>query len=121
MRTRAITGLFFVIVLVGSVAWGSISFSLFFLFISLACLHEFYRMTKTEEIKPNYVGGLIFSGLFFILLILFELEKIPMKAFYSIVPLLTILFIVELYRKHTKPFINIAYTFFGFIFSVLPF
>lgn len=121
MRTRAITGLFFVIVLVGSVVWGSISFSLFFLFISLASLHEFYRMIKTADIKPNYLGGLIFSGSLFILLMLFELEKISMKAFYGIVPLFTILFIVELYRKHERPFINIAYTFFGFIFSVLPF
>lgn len=121
MRTRAITGFFFVIVLVASVVTGSIPFSVFFLIVSLGCLHEFYSMVKTDEIKPNYLAGLIFSAILFSLLILFELKKVPAKAFLYILPFLTIIFLLELYRKLEKPFINIAYTCFGFIFAVLPF
>lgn len=121
MKTRAITGFFFVIVLVGSVVTGAVPFSIFFLLISLVSLHEFYKMVKTDDIHPNLLAGLTLSAAFFIFLILFELGKIPAKIFLYGIPLLTLIFLLELYRKHQKPFLSIGYTFLGFIFAVLPF
>jgi phosphatidate cytidylyltransferase len=123
MKTRAVTGFFFVIVMLGSVLLGQYVFSLFYLLVSILCLYEFYNLIAESGVKPNLPAGLINGALVFSFIALhFYVSKGTahyLLAFLTVS--LAFIFIHELYRKSTEPFTNIAFTFLGIIFSVLPF
>ena len=58
MRTRAITGFFFVGVMLASILFGEYAFTVFVLILSLLCTEEFYRLVKTESVRPQKRWGL---------------------------------------------------------------
>ncbi len=121
MKQRAITGIIFAAVLIASLLLGQWTFALFFMLISLLSLNEFYNIVNKAEIKPNRWGGLLLGLTLFLLVALFRIDLTALNHFLYIVPVITFVFLCELYRKLDKPFINIAYTFFGVIFTVVPF
>src|ERR1700744_355594 len=59
MKTMAITGFFFIIVMLASVMLGPYVFAGFYLPISCLCLYEFYGLIKQGTAKPNITGGII--------------------------------------------------------------
>jgi phosphatidate cytidylyltransferase len=121
MKERAITGVIFVIVLISSLLLGKWSFALFFMLISLLSLDEFYKIVNKDEIKPNRVAGLFFGLALLLLFAFLKIDFISINHFLYLIPFMTLVFWWELYRKAEKPFINIAYTFLGIIFTVIPF
>lgn len=121
MKQRAITGIIFVLVLITSLLLGQWSFSLFFILVSLLSLDEFYKIVSQGEIRPNRLAGILLGLVFFLSFALFQIDLISGKLLLLSVPFITLVFWCELYRKAEKPFMNIAYTFFGIIFAVLPF
>jgi len=133
MKTRAITGVLFVIILVASMLLGPWVFSLFFLLIALLSLDEFYRIINSgiknndssesivNEININRSAGIALGLTLFVCLILFYLNNAPIYTFLYSIPFLTLIFWLELFRKRVKPFNNIAFTFLGIIYAVIPF
>lgn len=121
MKTRAITGILFIMVLIASLLLGQWSFAIFFMLISLLSLDEFYKIVNKSEIKPNRPLGLLLGFVLFLLFALYQIDFISLIHFLYIVPMLTLVFLCELYRQAEKPFINIAYTIFGVIFTIIPF
>ncbi len=121
MKTRGITGILFVTVLITSLLLGQWSFAVFFMLISLLSLDEFYKIVNKAEIKTNRPLGVLLGLSVFLLFALFRIDFISLTHFLYIVPLMTLVFLSELYSKAEKPFINIAYTFLGIIFTVIPF
>ena len=132
MKTRTITGFFFIIIMVASVLSGHYVFGVFYLLLSLFCLWEFYRLVKQNTANPNASAGLLNAGLGYIIAALFTYADkmgLPVantsKLAHQLVLLLpisaSIVFITELYRKKDGPVTNIAYTFFGILFAVVPF
>ncbi|HCN84521.1 MAG TPA: phosphatidate cytidylyltransferase [Sphingobacteriaceae bacterium] len=121
MKTRAITGIFFVAAMLASVLLGEYVFSVFLLFLSLLCLDEFYRLVKTDNIKPLRIPGIILGLGVFIPIGSYFLKGDEWTCILIAVPLSVLIFLTELYRKNEAPFHNIAYTFLGIIFAVIPF
>lgn len=124
MRTRAITGFFFVIVMLASVLLGNYVFDVFYLLLSMLCLWEFYGLLKKSGAGPDQATGMLNGGLLYMVtaLISMNYSDLPLFAFLLLlVPLFSIIFIQELYKKSEQPFANIAYTLLGIIFTVLPF
>lgn len=120
MKTRAITGFFFILIMLGSVLLGEKTFAIFFLILSLLCLDEFYRLVKTDQLQPQRItGGLL--GLAVFASVLYTLLNDDTRYLLLIVPLAVAVFILELYRKSADPFHNIAFTFTGVILTVIPF
>ncbi len=120
MKLRAITGFFFIIVMIGSNLLGPYVFSLFYLALSLFCLFEFYKLVRESGIKTSRETGIINAGLLF----LFFAANCYFPAWSLIFCLpvtFSAIFIQELYKKTPAPFSNIAFTFFGMIFAVVPF
>jgi len=58
MKTRAITGFFFIIVMLASMLLGHWVFGGFYLILSLLCLREFYSLIKQSGFSPNQQTGL---------------------------------------------------------------
>ena len=59
MKTRAITGFFFIIVMLGSLLLGHYVFGALYLLLSCFCLYEFYSLVKQNTASPNVPAGLI--------------------------------------------------------------
>src|ERR1700742_3607860 len=124
MKVRAITGFFFVVVMLGSFLLGHIIFSLFFVVLSMFALWEFFGLLKQVGIKPvmdaGFVNALYIFGVFALLPFDGD-QKIYHQLLFLIPVVLTGIFIQELFKKNAAPFTNIAYTYFGLIFTVVPF
>lgn len=121
MKTRAITGFFFVLVMVGSVFCGPYVFFGFYLSLSLITLIEFYRLMRTSGIRPHRNLGIFAAALLFLMTSGYHYLQFESKYLLLAVPLIFSIFIVELYKKEKIPFSNIAYTFLGLIYISLPF
>lgn len=121
MKIRAITAFFFTIVMLGSVFLGSYTYTVFYFFLSLAALLEFFKLIKTGGIKPQKNIAIAAASFIFILTAAFHYIQLETKYLLLLVPLVFSLFICELYRKEKSPFANISYTFVGFIYVTAPF
>ncbi|MGN6178680.1 MAG: phosphatidate cytidylyltransferase [Mucilaginibacter sp.] len=131
MKTRAITGFFFVIVMVASNLLGQYVFSAFYLVLSLFCLYEFYGLVKQQTAQPNIIMGLFNGVLLFVAFTLiawanyYSLPDLHNHLGYTllfIVPLtLSGIFITELFRNIENPFNNIAFTVIGITLTIVPF
>jgi phosphatidate cytidylyltransferase len=121
MKTRAITGFFFVGVMLASVLLGVYAFTLFFLILSVLCTEEFYRLVSTGEVKPQKRWGLALVISIYLPVSLYFSEDEPLINILICVPVTILIIIAELYRKQPNPFHNIAYTLFGVLFAAVPF
>ena len=118
MRKRAITGFFFIIVMLGSVLLDEYVFGIFYLLLSAFCLWEFYGLLKSANISPNLLTGVINGVIIFALVALLpHQEDNEVHKLLFLLPIsLSTIFIQELFKKTTAPFTNIAFTFLGIIF-----
>lgn len=121
MKTRAITGFIFAAIVLALVSFDSNAFTLFFILISHLCMLEFYKLVKTDEVRPN-----IFTGLLLLLSIIFPiiahfLYEFPIGNLIFCIPFTVLLIVSELYKHHKNPFHNIAYTLLGVSYAALPF
>ncbi|MGZ3821803.1 MAG: phosphatidate cytidylyltransferase, partial [Mucilaginibacter sp.] len=132
MKTRAITGFFFVIVMLASILCGHYVFGIFYLLLSALALREFYGLVKQSTATPNMVVGIVNGVLLYAAFALLTYStKLAVPNLHSVklahtllflLPLtLCAIFIQELYKKSEAPFTNIAYTITGIIYSVMPF
>jgi len=121
MKTRAITGFFFIIVMLASVLLGSYVFSVFYLLVSILCLHEFYKLIAQTGLKPNMEAGMLNGVFVFVLVALQYYIQMPLGMLSILTFSMALIFIQELYRPSPAPFSNIAFTFLGIIFTVVPF
>ena len=121
MLTRAITGFFFIIVLAGSLFLGPEVFVLFFSFVGVWSMYEFYGITASEEIKPNKILGITTGVALASLIGLHCLDIIPFIKVWLFVPFFLAIFIVTLFQKRKLPFHDIAYTLLGLIYACIPF
>ena len=121
MKTRAITGFFFIIVMLASLLFGPHVFACFYVLLSFLCLMDFYKFAKKGGTNPNigiggFAGGLLLCYYAYGCLYGFH----GINSLFLII-LACLIFILQLYIKSKQPFTDIAYTFLGIIYAVLPF
>ncbi len=118
---RGITGSFVGFILIVGSLLNSLTFLITFLTVIILGMYEFYKLGKNQDIVlPKYFG--IFIGMtLFICNYLFSRNLVPIQIFIILIPLLSSLFIVELYRSNERPFINISQAVFGIIYFAFPF
>ncbi|MEG1586183.1 MAG: phosphatidate cytidylyltransferase [Bacteroidales bacterium] len=122
LATRAITGIIFVLVIVGAILSSPYAFIGLFALIAALMLTEFYQlMNKHQGVKlnlpVNITGGLLlFTGS-----ALFSLGIVKAQIFLLYLAYLIILWVSELYRKKPEPIRNWAYALLGQIYIALPF
>ena len=123
MKTRAITGFFFVIVMLASLLCGHYVFGIFYLVLCLFCLWEFYGLVKESGISPNKSTGMLYGAFVYVVFALITYQDVPSNHKLLFILMLTsgAIFFQELYKKSEAPFTNIAYTFTGIIYAIVPF
>jgi len=130
MKTRAITGILFVIVMVGSVLFGQFVFGAFYLVLSCVTLYEFYKLVGQTVAKPDLLAGMVngiivFAGFGLLTLSNNMALLVDYKTAHALIFLLPVsaamIFIRQLFTKAMMPFSNIGYTCLGILLVVAPF
>lgn len=106
---------------VGGIIFNEWSYFILFLLLGLLGLSEFYKLIKTQGINANKYIGLILGGVLFISVFLIEKDLMPLELLYLMLPLLWLVFVLELHRKKAQPFTNIAFTLLGVAYVAVPF
>ena len=96
------------------------SFTFLFFLITVLSLNEFYRRSSDGQLRPQRWMGLASGILVFAVIVSL---KCDFSSFFDtatgmllLIPLLFTVFFIELYRKSSQPFMNIAYTFLGILY-----
>lgn len=97
------------------------SFFAMFLFIGINCQVEFYRLVSNELAKPNMFLGLFIGIMNLIFTFCYMQSWLEACWFLLNFPLISLIFLQELYRKKDNPFANISFTLIGIIYTSLPF
>ena len=119
--TRALTGVLFVVSIIGSVLLSHLLFSLLFLIVTVLAMYEFYRLfEKNETIKIQVIPGIIAGSIVYLTIALVSLQLISTKYLLLNLLLPIWVFIIELYRKTHSPIQNISLTLLGVVYVSIP-
>ena len=130
MVQRGVTGIFFVVVMLGGLYGGKYSFVILFAIVTGLCLWEFLSLTLQKDSLSNLarkIFGTIFGLLPFVFISIVQLKWVLQPQDY--VPLLAILFfplmflsfIFELFTTDKYPFNNIGVIILGMAYIGIPF
>lgn len=119
---RSITGILFVVLLIGGILYSPFTFGLLFALITGLSLWEFARLANSKEdvsVNPfiTTMGGVLLFLAFFC----YCTEASDARIFIPYLLILIYLFVSELYRKQSSPLNNWAYSFLSQIYVALPF
>lgn len=117
---RAITGLSFAFIMSAAILYSSWSFVAVFFLIATFGLIEFYGLMKKSGSEPQIVLGVFTGQVIFLLLVYILWNKLNYGLMVITIPLTALIFIMELFRKKTTPFHNIALTLTGIAYIILP-
>jgi len=119
--TRALTGIVFVIVLLGAILLNQYTFYSLFIIITILGLWEFYRLNSNERHKPQKYFGTLIGIVLFITSYIEASRDVIFPFIMVIYGLGFMVFIFEIYRNTEKPFVNIGLTLLGIVYVALPF
>lgn len=119
---RTISGIIFIILIIGSILWNQYSFGIIFVIITALSLYEFHKLTGHQEhIEVNSTIAIIAGLLLFSCSFLYASGIFSILIFLIYIVYLISIFIAELYRKKSQPLHNWAYLLLGQVFIALPF
>jgi phosphatidate cytidylyltransferase len=118
---RTLTGIWIVIFVLGGFWLHPVSFFLTGLVMVAGTQFEYYQMIKGTGIRPQMITG-IFSGLtVYVISTLIASGMIRVSSFLFLIPLISGIMVIELYRKQEKPFDSLSHTFFSILYTAVPF
>ena len=120
---RAVTGVLFVIVLVGCILYSPLSFGILFTIISVLSVHEFAQLvSKSSEVSINKTITALGGAYHFLALMSFcTQQSVGARVFLPYLGLLLYMMITELYLKKKNPTGNWAYSMLSQLYVALPF
>ena len=121
LTERIITGVIGAALVVAAVVFNEWTFFAIFLGICVLSILEFYRLAGLDGLLPLKWYGTFCSITIFTVTFFIESGRLD-ATFYSLLfPLVSIVYMIKLYKKfERKPFTNIAYTFLGIFYVSVP-
>jgi phosphatidate cytidylyltransferase len=96
-------------------------FAVFFI-ICFFSLREFYALSGLDGMVPLKTFGTICGLVIYCLSFLIEQGTISYRYYFLFFPMISLVYIIKLYKKlERKPFTNIAFTFLGIFYVAMPF
>ena len=119
---RTITGILFVVALVGAILWSPISFGILFALISALSVREFgHLMNQSGQVEINRNVASLAGAYLFLALMAFCTQVTDARVFLPYLLLLLYLMITELYLKKKNPLGNWSFTMLSQLYVALPF
>lgn len=122
LAQRIITGVLGSAAIIFGVVFSEWTYFAVFFIICIASLWEFYTLTGLDGLVPQKTFGTICGMTVFCISFLVERGDISHKFYYAIFPLVSLVYMIKLYKRfERKPFTNIAFTFLGIFYVAVPF
>jgi phosphatidate cytidylyltransferase len=122
LAQRIITGVLGSGAIIFGVVFSEWTYFLVFFIICILSLLEFYTLTGLDGLVPQKTFGTICGMAVFCLSFFVEHGDISHKMYYLIFPLVSLVYMIKLYKQfERKPFTNIAFTFLGIFYVAVPF
>lgn len=119
--TRAITGVIFVGVLLGSVWWNPIAAKIVFGVFLVAGLIEFYRLFQgNSSVRPSALWGVIAGTMIYIIMLTERYLPFAFPSAIVVMLILSLLLLSELWRKQRQPLLNSGTHLLGTFYLILP-
>ena len=119
---RTLTGLVFVLVLIGGILWNWMTFALLFAVITGLTIWEFTTIiNKNLDLQVNRLITTVAGVYFFLAVFAFNREIAGAEVFIPYVLSIIYLPISELYLKYEKALLNWAFAFMAQLYIALPF
>lgn len=119
--TRTISGAVYIVLMLGSVLVGPLTFGLVQFIFLILCLTEFKNMFEQTD-HPIKSASFILSGiLIYLIVILYLFDIWGMGYLLLIILVIFKLIIGELFKEHKNPIVSIGVELFGLLYIVLPF
>ncbi|OQB31780.1 MAG: Phosphatidate cytidylyltransferase [Bacteroidetes bacterium ADurb.Bin174] len=120
---RTLSGLSFVVIVVGSILISPYTFAFVFVIITAWTVYEFHKLTNSQgQIDVNPILAIAGSVILFLISFFFASSDLLQHLVYSVYGFYVMMVLVfELYRKKKNPLHNWAYFLLGQVFIALPF
>jgi phosphatidate cytidylyltransferase len=118
---RTLTGAWIVIFIMGGFWLHPVSFFITGLVLLAGTQYEYYNMIRNTGARPQLVPGMIAAIFAYVISTFIASGAIANNCFLLMIPVISIIMIIELYRKQDKPFDSLAHTFFSIIYTAIPF
>jgi phosphatidate cytidylyltransferase len=118
---RTLTGAWIVIFILGGFLLHPVSFFITGLVLLAGTQYEYFNIIRNTGVKPQMIPGMIAALAAYVISTLIASGSIAKNCFLLLIPVISILMIIELYRKQDKPFDSLAHTFFSIIYTSIPF
>jgi len=83
--------------------------------------YEYYLMIRNTGAKPQLIPGIITGITAYAISTLIASGVIPKNSFLVLIPMMSVIMVIELYRKQERPFDSLAHTFFSVLYTAVPF
>jgi phosphatidate cytidylyltransferase len=118
---RTFTGVFIVIFVLGGFWLHPYSFFFTGLFLLSGTQYEYYLLIRNTGVKPQLIAGMIAGITLYTLSTLVAAGLLGSSGLLIAVPVISVIMILELYRKQERPFDSLAHTFFSILYTAVPF
>ncbi len=118
---RTITGAFIVIFVLGGLWLHPVSFFLVVAVMIAGTQNEYYTMVRGTGVRPQTITGIIAGFLLYFISTVVAVGWLPVVALLILIPLVSIVMVIELFRKVERPFDSLAHTFFSILYTAVPF
>ena len=120
--TRDITGLLFVVIMVGGILYNALSFGFLFALISMLTVFEFGQLVnQSGEVYISKVLTSIGAAYLFLAFMAYSMNVEGVRIFTPYLAFLLFILIKELYQKRENPIGNWAYSMLSQLYIALPF
>jgi len=117
---RAVSGLLYLVIIVGSLFLGKIAFGLIFLLICVIALYEFYNLTFASGSTPFLLPSLIAGAIVFLLAYLTSSRYTVTATLILVLPLILFIFLVALYSDQKDVIRSTAISLLGILYIAIP-
>lgn len=118
---RTITGAFIVIFVLGGLWLHPVSFFVVGAVMIAGTQQEYYNMVRGTGVRPQLIPGIITGFILYFTATMVAVGWFPKESFLVVIPLLSMVMVVELFRKTERPFDSLAHTFFSIFYTAVPF
>jgi len=120
--TRTITGILFVVIMVGCILYNPLSFGFLFALVSMLTVFEFGQLVnQSGEVYISKILTSLGAAFLFLAFLAYSMEVEGIRIFMPYLAFLLFILIKELYQKRENPIGNWAYSMLSQLYIALPF
>lgn len=120
LKIRTISAIVLFLVVLGAVFYSPYTLLGLLVLICILGMLEFFKLAQLTGAKPQEKWATVIGALCVLLAFFAKLNKVPWELVAGLIPALSMLFVLEIYRKTNTPFANIAWSVLGVFYIALP-